>query len=466
MEFAAAAFSRAAVLQRHCSRESDFFVIAHGDSIAFFVDLFAVWAAGACAVCIHPALPATELANVLDFVRPRAVLVDDASNLTASVPVLCLAREARGLAGVQPADAVADDPALVLFTSGTTGDPKGVVLSHRALQARVALNHAHLGPAVLRRTLCVLPTHFGHGLIGNCLTPLMAGGQLFLMPGAGVSGARQLGDVVERHDISFMSSVPAYWKLALKLAPPPRPGVLQRVHIGSAPLSADLWRGVMAWAGTHAVANMYGMTETANWAGGALATEFEPEDGLLGRPWGGHFAIRGDDGCLHAEGQGEILVKSASLMSGYLRRPDLTAAVMTDGWYRSGDIGSLGPDGVLRITGRARDMINRGGVKVHPEDLDRLFESHSAVAQACAFAMPDEAAGEAVGLAVRLREGAQVRPRELLDWARERLRGEALPSRIFFVDDIAGSERGKLQRRQVAQHCLRGDAAPVAGAPR
>ena len=127
---------------------------------------------------------------------------------------------------------------------------------------------------------------------------------------------------------------------------------------------------------------MYGITETANWISGALASLSEPEDGLLGMPWGGHFAVLGDDGVLRAKGEGEILLQVPSLMSGYYRRPDLTAEVLRDGWYHTGDTGSVDPSGVLRLTGRNRYAVNRGGIKVYPEEVDLLLERHPEVVEA------------------------------------------------------------------------------------
>ena len=196
---------------------------------------------------------------MVEFVSARAVLVADANGdsqadarlKTDTVPVLCTATEA-GLGGDSPTTGSVtgsglDDPALILFTSGTTGDPEGVVHSHRSILARLALNQAHIGAEVLARSLCVLPTHFGHGLIGNCLTPLLAGADLFLFHGGGVAASARLGELLDQHRITFISSVPAFWKVALRISQPPTAATLRRVHIGSAPLSAELWRAVLDW---------------------------------------------------------------------------------------------------------------------------------------------------------------------------------------------------------------------------
>ena len=356
-------------------------------------------------------------------------------------------------ARVQPV-ARLDDLALVMMTSGTTSRPKGVMLTHRAVQARLALNIAHIGHQDLAVALTVLPMHFGHGLIGNTLTALAAGAQLVLWPEPGPTGLHALGHVVDEYGVTFMSSVPSLWRVALKLSQPPKRGTLRRVHVGSAPLVASLWTDIAAWSGTNRVVNMYGITETANWIGGRSAEEGDLADGIVGRPWGGAFRVRLDDGSLAALGRGEVAVNSPSLMAGYLNRPDLTDQGLSGDWFLTGDIGEIDGHGVLRLVGRSKHEINRGGIKIPAEEIDALLERHPGVIEACAFALPDPLSGETVAAAVVTEPQAAVDTEAIRAWCETRIRREALPSRLFILDALPRTDRGKLNRDVVRDACL------------
>ena len=309
--------------------------------------------------------------------------------------------------------------------------------------------------ALYWRAPCVsCPTHFGHGLIGNCLTPLLHGADLYLCTDSGIQTTRQCHQLLVDNDITFMSSVPYFWHMVLKLSPSPATPTLKRVHIGSAPLSAQLWQSVQEWTGAKDVNNLYGITETANWFSGGSGAEGEPGDGWVGRPWGGHAAVLDDDGEMHSHGEGELILQTPSLMKGYLNRDDLTDEVVRGGWFHSGDHGHIDTRGNIHITGRLKSEINRAGSKIHPEEIDLLLERHADVVEACTFGIPDPRIGETIGIAIVPGEGVRLDENELRDWCRQRVRPECIPDRWFFLENIPRSERGKVDRNGVGRACL------------
>ncbi len=439
---------RAAILSGNGIGRGSLVAIVHGGGARFLADLFAVWQVGATAACLDSALTEPELETLVRFMQPAALLADGMSRILGfAIPQLDLAAAMPATVTTNALGFELDDPALVLFTSGTTGNPKGVVLSFRALLARVRRNAEIIGGAALARTLVTLPLHFGHGLIGNTLTPLFAGGSIVLSSRDRLR-AQNLGRIIDQYAITFMSSVPALWQLALRTSRSPQRGSLVKVHVGSAPLSTRLWQDIATWSGAEVV-NCYGLTETANWFAGASSREDGIAQGLVGKPWAGAAAVLDEAGSVRATGEGEIVLQSPSLMLGYLHRPDLTAASQCDGWYRTGDRGMVDDRGHIRLLGRIKDEINRAGFKVQPTEIDQLLESHPAVAEACVFGIADEASGEAVAAAIRLKKGAHESPEDLRAWCRQRLRREAVPERWFIVDDIPRTGVGKISRELV-----------------
>jgi len=446
---------RASFLISQNISSEDKIVIFHGGEPEFFADLFSIWSIGACAICLNPKTTINEFKNIYEFVNPAAILVIDKSleELGDSYNIFDLSKiENVETKSYNSKDISMNNDALILFTSGTTGIPKGVVHSYKSLAARLRHNLENIPKDNLENSLCLLPMHFGHGLIGNCLTPLASEQNLFVASGNDLKNISSLGDIIDTHEISFLSSVPSLWKLIFKLSKKPIKKTLKRIHVGSAPLSKQVWNNIATWSSMNNVVNMYGITETANWISGASSDEYEPQDGLIGKMWGGAAYVLGDDGKINKSGKGVILLDTPSQMKGYFKLDNITDEFMHDKLFVTGDIGTIDEDGTITITGREKFEINRAGMKINPEDLDLLLEGHDSVDEACAFAIKDELFGEVPGIAIKIND--KIKERELKAWCATKIIAEKIPSKWFVVDEIPKNDRGKVDRLLVAKRCL------------
>jgi len=459
---------RIARFQENGLGRGDRVFLPFGNRLEFFAELLAIWRLGACAVPIDARLTPFEVQPLVAAAKPRLAVVDDA---TDAYVIQALNEAGVGVVnttdtGDQQAESGLsrlDDDALILFTSGSTGAPKGVVHTHRSLRARwITLGEA-LGTEAFARTLCLLPTHFGHGLICNCLFPWLSGQDLFITPPFRPDIIMRLGSLLDEHRITFMSSVPAVWKLALKISKPPQAGTLQRVHCGSAPLSAGIWEDIRRWSGTRQVCNAYGITETGSWVAGLSDADCSAEDGLIGQGWGAVIKVlrtsdtsrplSADDECARGE-SGFVWLNTPALMKGYFQRDDLTAQAVVDGWFLTGDIGLCDEQGRLVLRGRERDEINKGGMKIYPADVDAVVERFEHASDVCTFALDDAIYGQVVGMAVVMTKQDDDTFRALHQWMKSHLAEPKMPVRWWVVEEIPRTSRGKINRDAVKAACV------------
>ena len=449
---------RVAALKDLGIRRGHNILINHGGTPFFLADLFAVWHLGGCATCLNPGLTAGEQKNLESFLKPEIILAapgSDTGNSCFSRTVANLTTGSRG-AEIALGDSQLQphDPALILFTSGTTGKPKGVVHTKKSIEAKLEQNLKNLNEEILDRTLGVLPTHFVSGVLSGILTTLSAGKKVFLFQEPGIGGAARLGQVIDDYEITFLNSTPSLWKVVMKVSNPPVKHSIRQISVSSAPLDKTTWESIIKWTGTNNVFNMYGATETGGWNIGASSADHDPETGLIGTAWNGEVAILTPEGQRKSSGKGEILLKNQSIMQGYLHRPELTDEAIQDGWYRTGDLGSIDEKSLVRFLGRSKYEINRAGNQVCPEEVDLLLEQHKSIREACTFGLPDPVSGETIGCAVVLKEGRDEEVNTLRQWCEERIQPVCIPERWFFLKEIPKTIQGKVIREKVAGICL------------
>lgn len=461
---------RAALLRARGVQPGDRAFIHYGNRAEFFFDLLALWSIGGCAAPVDPRLTQFEIEVLLDAVQPKFSVWDRDPGIALATAIA--ARDVRVLAHDEYADdegnevlaaglPVLDADALMLFTSGTTGTPKVVAHTHRSLRARFVSLRETFEIEHFRRSLCLTPSNFAWGLIGNSLFPWLYGMDLYLLPAFRADLLMRLGALCDQHAITNLPTVPAMWPVALRAAAPPSSGSLLRVGSGTSPLGGSLWKDVQKWSGTRNVATVYALTE-CGWIASASGVDVDPEDGLVGRVAGGEARIlptgmAAPSPFLAAEcerGQpGNVWVQTPSLMRGYFGRDDLTGQVVRHGWFNTGDIGSVDERGLLQLRGREKEMINAGGVKVYPTDVDQVLAGSGLASDVCTFAMADPLQGEQVAVAVVVQGEQEAALRGLYAWARERLAAYQLPRSWFAVDTIPRTARGKLSRADVAKLC-------------
>ncbi|MBL9171564.1 MAG: AMP-binding protein [Verrucomicrobiales bacterium] len=355
-----------------------------------------------------------------------------------------LATEKTGLALV-------DDVALVLHTSGTTSRPKIVPLTHRNLTASAAHIVETLQLAESDLCLNAMPLFHIHGLVAGVLASLAAGGCAVCSP---AFDARQFLGWLERWEPSWFTAVPTMHQAILtevqRLEAKPTRGKLRFIRSSSAALPPSVMAGLEEIFEVPVVES-YGMTEAAHQMASNPLPPRVRKPGTVGLPAGPEVAILDEKGARLSHGAvGEVAIRGANVTLGYANNPDANAAAFCDGWLRTGDQGYLDADGYLTITGRLKELINRGGEKIAPREIDEQLLAHPGVSQAVAFAIPHSSLGEDIAALVVPRIGSSVSEAALRGFLLDRLPAFKVPSRILLRSDIPKGPTGKVQRITLA----------------
>lgn len=350
-----------------------------------------------------------------------------------------------------------DDTALVLHTSGTTGRPKAVPLSHRNLTRTMKNIKATYQLSAQDRTMLVMPLFHVHGLLAGFLAPLASGGSV-VVPGA-FSASTFWKNFVE-HKANWYTAVPTIHQIILKnQLPSPLPDI-RFIRSCSSPLSPKVFHDLEA-ALKAPVLEAYAMTEAAHQMTSNPLPPGKRQPGSVGIGQGVEIKILDQEGNEVPQGQeAEICIKGENVTKGYLNNEKANKESFTKGgFFRTGDQGKKDPDGYVIITGRIKELINKGGEKISPIELDNVLAQHPAVSEAVSFAMADDMYGQDVGVAIVLKEGQQLTEEELKQYMREKVAKFKVPKRVFFTNIMPKTATGKIQRRNVADAMLNAEKA-------
>jgi oxalate---CoA ligase len=419
---------------------------------------------------INPSLRQVEMAAALRDLQP-ACLVTTSAEVEAlgaaaecSAPVAIfypsddpapgafrLSLEIPGRAAQVAALPQADDIALLLHTSGTTAKPKLVPLTHRNLCLSAEGVANALALSAEDRGLCVMPLFHIHGLVAGLLASMARGASVYCAP---PFQATSFFSWLRSSGATWYTAVPTIHQAILARAarqPEGQAGRLRLIRSCSSPLYSTL-REKLASTFDAPVVNAYGMTEAAHQIAGERFGGSLSSAGTVGLPSGPEVAVLSAAGTLLPAGEtGEVVLRGEQIMKGYLSPPGANDSAFHDGWFRTGDQGFLDAEGALTLVGRSKEMINSGGEKISPYEVEKSLLQHPYVAQAVVFAIPHHMLGEAVGAAIQVCEGRQVSERELLQVAGEHLSRHKLPRKFVFVTEIPRGPTGKPQRIGLAE---------------
>jgi acyl-CoA synthetase (AMP-forming)/AMP-acid ligase II len=427
--------------------------------------LFLAAAIAGTAAPLNPSYKREEFAFYLEDTRARVLLVPPGDFLAArsALPtggtIIEAGFDESGILRLEPVSQTQsprlalseprdDDVALVLHTSGTTSRPKMVPLRHRNLAASVANIIPSYELTEDDVSLCVMPLFHVHGLVASTLATLGSGGMVVVPQRF---SPFEFWGLLNEHHVTWYSAVPTIHQLIVGRTAHGKPAPTSSLRFArscSSQLSPQLM-GKLEDLLDVPVLEAYGMTEASHQMASNPMPPRRRQPGSVGIGTGVEIAIL-DEHCnlLPVGVAGEVAVSGPNVMDGYEANPAATEAAFCGDWFRTGDQGTLDHDGYLTLVGRIKELINRGGEKIAPREIDEILERHPAVAEAVTFGIPHQMWGEEVAAAVVLK--GEVGERDLAAFCRQHLADFKIPRQFFFVDDIPRTSTGKIQRRHVA----------------
>jgi oxalate---CoA ligase len=448
--------------------------IGRGDRVAMVIpngpemaSSFIAVASGTISAPLNPAYRADEFEFYLDDLKPKACILQKgfespvramAAKLGVPLIELVPGDAAAGLftldmSALKSAKAAktgpssGDEGALVLHTSGTTARPKIVPLSTANLAASARHIAASLALTPADRCLNIMPLFHIHGLIAATLSSLGAGASVSCTPGF---NALRFFSQLEEVKPTWYTAVPTMHQAILARlrgnVEAAKAAKLRFIRSSSASLPPQVMTELEAAFGCPVI-EAYGMTEASHQMASNALPPGKRKPGAVGLPAGPRIAIMDDDGNVLPQGAiGEVVIQGPNVTAGYDNNPDANLKAFADGWFRTGDQGRFDEDGYLFLTGRLKEIINRGGEKISPIEIDTILMDHPSVEQCVTFAIPHDKLGEEVGAVVVLRADCVCTERELRDFVASRAADFKVPRKVLFVTEIPKGATGKLQR--------------------
>ncbi|HEV7175609.1 MAG TPA: long-chain fatty acid--CoA ligase [Solirubrobacteraceae bacterium] len=356
------------------------------------------------------------------------------------------------LAGVEPrrevVDRASDDTAVILYTSGTTGTPKGAELTHDNLKTNCEITRDMFGIGDDVVTLGALPLFHSFGQTCGMNATLAAGGTLSLIPRFDPGKALE---IIERDKVNLFQGVPTMYSALLHQEGRDKfdTSTLELCVSGGSAMPVELMRGFED-AFKCKILEGYGLSESSPVAS-FNRPDRERKPGSIGIPIEGvDMKVVDDDGNDIAQGEvGEILIRGHNVMKGYWNKPDATGETLIDGWLHTGDMAKIDEDGYFFIVDRKKDLIIRGGYNVYPREIEEVLYEHPAVREAAVIGVKDDSLGEEVGAAIALKDGEDVSAQELREFVKEQVAAYKYPRRVWFVDDLPKGPTGKILKREI-----------------
>jgi len=464
-EFDAAAARVATLLELAGIEPGDRVGIMLPNTPAFAIAFYGIMYRGAVAVPMNPLLKSREVAFYLSNSGAKALFAAPgfAAEATAGAGEAgahCWVVDDAGLAELianlpaqeSPVERGHDDVAVILHTSGTTGKPKGAMLTHGNLGRNCEVSMRTLvetGPDDV--VMGCLPLFHVFGLTCGLNGSVLAGAMLTLIPRFEPGKALE---VIERDQVTVFEGVPTMYSALLSVADSNSAEATRSLRTcvsGGAALPVQVLSDFEKAFGC-GVLEGYGLSESSP-AAAFNHPNRERKAGSIGTPIEGvEMRVVDLDGVEVPQGQaGEIQIRGHNVMKGYWNLPDATKATITDdGWLNTGDVGRVDEDGYFYIVDRTKDMIIRGGYNVYPREIEEVLYEHPAVAEAAVIGIPHDSLGEEVGAAVALKKDATVTTDELRDYVKARLAAYKYPRQVWLVDALPKGPTGKVQKRDIA----------------